>query len=169
MGNKIFGDDTHYNLPKFTENFVKQTLSATIGEPYNTIPLLTAEEVLFNRAEANIMLNKNQDAIADLDTYLSTRIIGYRLSVHKFSETKAKAFSPALSLQNAMVAAVLSFKKLEYLHEGMRWLDILRLKIPIVHSSVDGRTIITLGADDPRRVCQLPQEAIASGLAPNPR
>lgn len=169
MGDKVFGDDTHYNVPKFTENFVKQTLSATIGEPYNTIPLLTAEEVLFNRAEANIMLNKNPEAITDLDTYLSTRIISYRASVHKFTEAKAKAFSPTVSLQNAMVNAVLSFKKLEYLHEGMRWLDIVRLKIPVLHTSVDGRTTITLAADDPRRVCQLPQEAIASGLAPNPR
>ncbi|MNH41441.1 hypothetical protein D3C79_1029400 [compost metagenome] len=55
------------------------------------------------------------------------------------------------------------------MHEGLRWLDIVRLKIPIEHISANGKEKIVLKGDDPRRVIQIPQEAVAAGLAANPR
>jgi hypothetical protein len=170
MTTKIFGgNETVYNIPKFREHFVKQTISANFGDAYNMVPLLTAEEVLFNRAEANIMLGNNSQAIADLDIYLSKRIVGYSATADKFTETKATSFFPTLTVKDALVGTVLNFKRQEYMHEGLRWLDIVRLKIPISHVSANGQTTISLGANDPKRLIQIPQDAIAAGLTANPR
>lgn len=171
FSNKIFGGtDVVYNIPKFREHFVKETISANFGDGYNMVPLFTTEEVLFNRAEASAMLgNNNALTIADIDAYLSKRIVGYSATADKFTETKATAFFPALSIKDALVATILNFKRQEFMHEGLRWLDVLRLKIPIEHNSLDGKTKISLGADDPRRLVQIPQDAVAAGLAANPR
>ncbi|MCD0487698.1 RagB/SusD family nutrient uptake outer membrane protein [Pedobacter sp. MC2016-14] len=168
--NKIFGGtDAVYNIPKFREHFVKETVSANFGTSYNMIPLLTSEEVLFNRAEANAMLGNNAQTIADLDIYLSRRIVSYSATADKFTEVKATTFFPTLSVKDALVGTILNFKRMEFMHEGLRWFDVIRLKIPIEHNSLDGKTKISLGVDDPRRLVQIPQDAVAAGLAPNPR
>jgi hypothetical protein len=167
---KVFGaQPIYYNIPKFGENFIKETISANYGEPYNTVPLFTVEEVLFNRAEANANLGKNSDVVADLDAFLSKRVVSYSATTHKFTEAKAQAYYSTLSLKDALIQSVLNYKRQEYLFEGMRWFDILRLKIPVVHQSVDGKINITLGPDDPRRMLQLPKEVTAFGLPANPR
>lgn len=173
MSTQIYGGtETVYNIPKFREHFVKQTISANFGDGYNMVPLLTSEEVLFNRAEANAMLNtadSRAKTITDLDFYLSKRIVDYSATADKFTEAKATAFFPTLTVRDALVGTILNFKRQEYMHEGLRWLDIVRLKIPINHVSANGQTTITLGADDPRRLVQIPQDAVAAGLAANPR
>ncbi|UPZ38315.1 RagB/SusD family nutrient uptake outer membrane protein [Sphingobacterium sp. PCS056] len=170
MSTKVFGGtETVYNIPKFKEHFVKQTINATSGDGYNMVPLLTSEEVLFNRAEANALLGNSTQAIADLDLYLSKRIVGYSSAVDKFTEAKAMAFFPTLSIKEALVGTVLNFKRMEYMHEGLRWLDILRNKIVVEHVNINGKDKIVLGADDPRRQIQIPQDAIAAGLEANPR
>jgi hypothetical protein len=170
MNTKVYGgNETVYNIPKFREHEVKLTVSATTGDPYNMIPLFTAEEVLFNRAEANAMLGNSAQTVADLDIYLSRRIVSYSATADKFSTAKATAFFPTLSVQDALVGTILNFKRQEYMHEGLRWLDIVRLKIPIVHTVFNGQSSIALGADDPRRLIQIPQDAVAAGLAANPR
>jgi len=67
------------------------------------------------------------------------------------------------------VACALDFRRIEFLHEGLRWFDILRHRIPVTHTTRAGETL-TLGADDPRRMLQIPREAVAmGGLEPNPR
>jgi hypothetical protein len=53
-------------------------------------------------------------------------------------------------------------------HEGMRWFDILRYKIPVVHRTILGETF-TLGATDPHRLFQIPATAKQSGIEQNPR
>jgi hypothetical protein len=170
MSTKIFGGtETVYNIPKFREHFVKETINATSGDGYNMVPLLTSEEVLFNRAEANAILGNSTQAIADLDLYLSKRIMGYSVPKDKFTEAQALAFFPTLTIKEALVGTVLNFKRMEYMHEGLRWLDVLRNKIVVEHVSVNGKDKIVLGVEDPRRQVQIPQDAIAAGLEANPR
>ncbi|QPH38516.1 RagB/SusD family nutrient uptake outer membrane protein [Pedobacter endophyticus] len=173
MSTQVYGGtEIVYNIPKFREHFVKQSISANFGDAYNMVPLLTSEEVLFNRAEANAMLNTTDSrakTIADLDIYLSKRIVGYSATSDKFTESKATDFFSTLTVKDALVATILNFKRQEYMHEGLRWLDIVRLKIPIEHNSLDGKIKISLGANDLRRVVQIPQDAVAAGLAANPR
>ena len=71
-------------------------------------------------------------------------------------------------IKQGLIKAVLYYKRAEFIHEGMRWFDILRYKIPVVHTTIDGQ-IMTLGPDDLRRVLQIPQSTSLSGLAQNPR
>lgn len=169
MTSKIFGgNETVYNIPKFREHFVKETISSNFGDTYNMVPLFTSEEVLFNRAEANANLGNNTQAIADLDFYLSKRIMNYSATADKFSEAKATAFF-GTPVKDALIKTVLNFKRQEYMHEGLRWLDLVRLKLPVVHLNAGGQIVETLSPEDNRRVVQIPQEAIASGLTPNPR
>jgi hypothetical protein len=56
----------------------------------------------------------------------------------------------------------------------MRWFDILRYDIPVVHKELDinlhVKETFTLAPGDGRRQWQIPQAAQnASGLQPNPR
>jgi hypothetical protein len=66
------------------------------------------------------------------------------------------------------MSVAFDFKRAEFVQEGLRWFDIMRYKAPITHSTRDGETM-TLGADDPRRVFQLPVTSKTSGLPMNPR
>jgi hypothetical protein len=71
-------------------------------------------------------------------------------------------------IKAALINTVLDFKQAEFIQEGMRWFDVLRYKIPIVHTNVAGESE-TLTPDDPRRLFQLPQEVKLAGLELNPR
>lgn len=48
-------------------------------------------------------------------------------------------------------------------------MDILRMKIPVQHKAYDETVTYILSANSPKRMFQLPQEVIISGLEPNPR
>jgi starch-binding outer membrane protein, SusD/RagB family len=72
------------------------------------------------------------------------------------------------SIRDGLIKAILYYKRAEFIHEGMRWFDILRYKMPVVHTTKDGQTL-TLTADDLRKVLQIPQSTSLAGLAPNPR
>lgn len=164
-----YGTPAVYNVPKFSEYFVKENISANIGDPYNTVPLLTAEEVVLNRAEAYIRINNKAAAINDLNAFISKNIDEYDPSTDNVTTKKIVDFYrlPADTL-TAMIRATLDFKKSFFLHEGMRWFDILRLKIPVVHTTAEGETI-TLGPDDKRKILQLPVLTKQAGLDPNAR
>jgi starch-binding outer membrane protein, SusD/RagB family len=57
----------------------------------------------------------------------------------------------------------------EFIHEGLRWFDIKRYGYRVQHLLQDG-SVITLEADDKRKVLQIPQAAIdVGGLTPNER
>lgn len=161
-------EGTHSLVPKIDEYFVKASVNANIGDPYVMVPLFTTEEVLFNRAEAETYTGNSAAAIADLNTYTSTRINNYSASANTITQARLRAVTGSSDITIALIKAILYYKRAEFIHEGMRWFDILRYKIPVVHSTTDGQ-IITLTADDPRKVLQLPQATALAGLEPNPR
>ncbi len=166
---QVFGaTELYYNIPKFREHFVKQSISANFGVGYNMIPLFTAEEVLFNRAEANAMLSNYDAVLTDLNAYLSKRIEAYDPAEDDFTLLKATEYYNT-DPKTALVFSILNYKRQEYMHEGLRWFDILRHKIPVIHQSKDGGTTYTLSATDPRRALQIPKEAAQAGIALNPR
>jgi len=170
MQSNIYGSGPEvYNIPKFVEHFVKESISANFGDPYNMIPLLTAEEVLFNRAEAFARLGNNAAALININAYLSKRIEAYSPVSDVLTQEMVTDYYEGQSVTDAVISTILNFKRGEYMHEGLRWFDVVRLKIPIVHKSFDNKVTITLGPDDPRRVIQIPKESITLGLAPNPR
>ena len=162
------GGTNNYFLPKVHEYFVRESINAEIGWPYVMVPLFTAEEVLFNRAEANVYLNNINDAVADLNAYASTRIYNYSAASHTITSSRIRSFYRTSSDQQGTLAAVLDFKRTEFVQEGMRWFDLLRYKTTVVHTTVEGPTM-RLGPDDPMRVFQIPDVAKLAGIAQNPR
>lgn len=162
----------HYSMLKWKEYFVKTSQNATIGEPYTIVPVLTADETLLNRAEAYAALGQNNLALADLNTYCSTRILNYSPTTHAVTLAKIAAFYGTNDPMAGLIATVLDFKKKEFTQEGLRWFDILRYKLPVQHKifAVNGSfQTITLAADDPRKLFQLPSQVTLSGITQNPR
>ena len=169
IGYKVFGAQPEfYNVPKFYEHFVYASATANFGDPYNTIPLLTAEEVVFNRAEANTRLGNYDAAITDLNAWVSKNILNYNAATHNLTQSKVLAFWGGSSVANALLNTIISFKRAFYIHEGMRWLDIVRLKLSVTHRTVEGQ-VLTLTGDDKRKLLQLPVEVKESGVELNPR
>lgn len=158
----------NYLIPKINEHFVRNSLNADIGVGYVVVPLLTTEEALFNRIEANAYLGNSTAAIADLNTYASTRIRNYNASQHTITANRLRNFYGTNDLRAAILTTLFSFKRAEYVQEGMRWLDLIRYKVPVVHFTAEGN-ILDLAGDDPRRVFQIPQSAQQAGIKLNPR
>jgi hypothetical protein len=160
--------DNNWLILKFREHFVRESANANIGFPYTIFPLFTAEEVLFNRAEAYLELGLNDAARTDLNTFASTRIENYSAATHAITNTKLRNYYGTSNVKEGLLMALLDFKAAEFVQEGMRWFDVLRHKITIDHPAKDGLGV-TIPADDPRRVLQIPQDAVLSGIAKNPR
>jgi hypothetical protein len=158
---------TSFNIPKFYEQFVPDGINVNTGQPFNTIPLFTAEEALLNRAEAYLFMNNNSAALSDLNAFISKNIDGYNAGAHNLSASKASNYY-GMPAGPALLNATIDFKRAFFLHEGMRWFDIIRLKIPVLHITKDGEQIY-LSPEDNRRVLQLPALTKQAGLEPNPR
>ena len=158
----------NYNIPKFYTHTVATSINANTGDPYNTIPLFTAEEALLNRAEAYAVQGEIALAIADMNAFISKNIEGYTAGAHNLTNSKLTNYYGGAPLQYAAMYAILDFKKAFFLHEGIRWFDILRWNIPVTHETLEGEQIV-LTADDNRRALQLPALTKQAGLAPNPR
>jgi hypothetical protein len=158
----------NYMLPKINEYFVRASVNAQIGQPYVMVPVLTTEEALFNRAEAYVMKNRIDDAIADLNAYASTRIFNYNPSTHAVTRNKMQYFYGTGNVQLAALNTVLDFKRAEFVQEGMRWFDLLRHQQPVEHRDWLGWRS-TLTPNDPRRVFQIPDVAKMAGIEQNPR
>ena len=166
--------DVHKLVPKIDEYFVKVSVNAQIGTPYVMVPLLTVEEVLFNRAEAYTYTNNTNGAIADLNTYASARINNYSAAAHTITEAKINSAFGTTDIREGLIRAILYYKRAEFIHEGMRWFDILRYKLPVIHTTsplpTGGTTeLARLAADDPRKVLQIPASTSLAGLPQNPR
>lgn len=155
-------------VPKLSQHFAYESPTSNFGVGYVMVPALTVEEVLFNKAEANAYLNNFTAAITDLTTYVSTRIINYNAGSHTITEDKLRTYSGTNSVKDGLIKLILAYRRAEFVQEGMRWFDILRYKIPVVHTTLTGQTI-TVSPDDPRRLLQIPDAAKLSGIAQNPR
>lgn len=165
---------THALVPKIDEYFVKVSVNANIGTPYVMVPLFTVEEVLFNQAEAYALTGNTAAAIANLNIYASTRINNYNAANNTITAAKITSVFNTANIQDALIAAILYYKRAEFVHEGQRWFDILRYKLPVTHATSPSATgsvtvLATLTANDPRKVLQVPQSTSLAGLAPNPR
>lgn len=164
--------DNNYTIYLYKEYFHYTNLAAGIGFPYIMFPLFVADEALINRAEAYVKTGNFQAALRDLNQFASVRIIDYNTSIHSVTLAKAKAFFNLADDEEALIRTILQFKQIAFMGEGMRWMDILRHRIPVVHTHLDENgveTSETLGPDDNRRMFQIPQDASLAGIELNPR
>lgn len=162
----------HYTTYKFKEYFHRTSPGADTGFPYLMAPLLTVDESLMNRAEAYAQLNQLENSIRDITTFMSVKVSGYNPSNDAATVEKLKSFYSILDDKEAVIKTILECKKFEFLQEGIRWLDILRHRITVVHNIYDSNGVestMELEPDDNRRVFQIPQEALLSGIELNPR
>ena len=166
------GGSDNIAVPKISQHFAYESPTSSFGNGYIMLPALTVEEVLFNKAEANAYIGNFTEAIADLNTYASTRLTGVAPGAlpltRTITEAKLQTYSGTNNVKDGLIKLILNFKRAEFIQEGMRWFDVLRYKIPVVHTPVTGQSI-TLSADDPRRLLQIPDAAKLSGIAQNPR
>lgn len=160
--------DENWLILKFREHFVLESENANFGDIFTIFPLFTVEEVLFNRAEAHLELGNNEAARADLNLFASARIENYSADNHGITDAKLRNFYGTTDVKRGLMAALLDFKAAEFVQEGMRWFDVLRHKITVVHPTAFSPGV-TLTPDDPRRVLQIPQDAAQAGIAKNPR
>lgn len=157
----------------------------------------TMDEALLNRAEAEIMLGQNDAACADMTIWMknffNTNVTLTPTSVQTYFKTVPYAYADAAkmvpsfkkhisprftidvegSVQESLLQCLLNFRRIETVHQGMRWMDIRRYNIEIPRRLIgaNGRpskNLDWLEKDDPRQVVQIPQSIREAGVAGNP-
>jgi len=156
---------------RYESLFQRSSLNSNTGEPYHIGIMFRGEEVLLNRIEANVYLNKLDDAIADLQILSDRRYTGSEIVV---TMDLLRAFfgatdEPSFSNQDVLLNYLLLERRKEFIAQGLRWFDIKRYGMTVIHADQLGGES-TLESDDLRKVLQIPQSAIdIGGLEPNPR
>ncbi len=154
----------------------------------------TTNETLLCRAEAKAHLNDLVGATNDFRLWAQSYNVGGRMNMNAdstvkltpeiiskfYTEKAGTKFAPELHNQDMAADWVISaeqmpfvhcaihFRRIEGLHDGLRWQDIKRYGIEIEH--VQGKDAPRkLVWNDDRRAIQLPQEVIVAGMTANPR
>ena len=154
----------------------------------------TTNETLLCRAEAKAHLNDLVGATNDFRLWAQSYNVGGRMNMNAdstvkltpeiiskfYTEKAGTKFAPVLHNQDMaaewvitpeqlpFVHCALHFRRIETLHDGLRWHDLKRYGIEIEHVQGKDPARILVWNDD-RRAIQLPQEIIKQGLTPNPR
>lgn len=169
-----------YIVPKMDEIFEIKDQVAQTGQPHVVVPAFTTDETLLCRAEAYILKKEYDAAATDLSYWYKKKgvsgrtadeIAGFYKRASK--ETNAKPLNTGVAYdekQTNMLHAVLHARRVEGMHEGIRWMDIKRYGITIKHK-VYGGTPIVLEYDDYRRAIQIPSQVLSApgNMTPNPR
>lgn len=104
-----------------------------------------------------------------VDFYSKINCMPLDNSVHTIKkEINPIGFTLAEGEQKEMIQCILHLRRIETIHEGLRWQDIKRYRIEISHNR-EGQANDILKADDQRRALQLPADVITAGLEKNPR
>lgn len=175
-----------YFIPKMTEIFeIKDQMSQT-GFPHIVVPLFTTDETLLCRAEAYILKKAYGQAATDLSYWYSKKgakactvdeIVSHYaprvVNGEQIENPNATPLNTGVTYEEKqlrLLQAVLHMRRIETLHEGMRWLDIKRYDIECQHTVANQDPLI-LKADDLRKAIQIPGQVLAAPghMAPNPR
>ena len=178
--------------PHTGEYFEYTDKVAGIGYVHNVNPTFTGEETLLCRAEAYIMKRDYANALADLKVWDDSRKVGttekladltesliegfydhdiadHGTRVYRISELHCSDISPTWTIdtkQNIWLNCVLHLRRIETIHQGLRWFDIKRYGIEVRHKQgLDPEKILKW--DDPRRAIEIPPTVIEAGMTPN--
>lgn len=179
--NTVFHSEyVSYVVPKMEEIFEITNQVAQTGQPHVVVPAFTTDETLLCRAEAYILKKEYDAAATDLSYWYKKKgVAGHTADeIAEFykkssAETNAKPLNTGISYdekQTNMLHAVLHARRVEGIHEGVRWLDIKRYGLSIKHL-IYGGTPIVLEADDNRKAIQIPSQVLSApgNMTPNPR
>ena len=191
------GENNFALLMKLPREF--EVRNTTTGSGYlRTLNVdFTMDEALLNRAEAEIMLGQNDAACADMTIWMknffNTNVTLTPTSVQTYFKTVSYAYADAAkmvpsfkkhisprftidaegSVQESLLQCLLNFRRIETVHQGMRWMDIRRYNIEIPRRLIGAngkpsQNLDWLEKDDPRQVVQIPQSIREAGVAGNP-
>lgn len=160
-----------------------------IGYRRNVNVIFSTDEALLCRAEAHALKGNLDKAVEDINLWLASHTIGKiqktkeqliqiydamaYMPIDNSTHTPKKKLNPrgftvAAGDQENIIQCILHLRRVETVHEGLRWQDIKRYGIEISHNR-EGLANDVLSVDDPRRAIQLPQDVITAGLPANPR
>ncbi|WP_103070463.1 RagB/SusD family nutrient uptake outer membrane protein [Aquimarina sediminis] len=160
------GTDSRH-LSRLREYFFRENLSSNSGLAYHISQELKGEEVILNRAEANLFLGDQASALADINIIANNRYAG-----NQYTDLAALVtFYTASNETDAITQLLLDERKKEFVDHGLRWFDIKRFNIPVTHilPVSEGGGTFELTANDLRKAIQIPDDALSFGLTPNPR
>lgn len=166
---------------------------AGTGYPRVVYPVLTVDETLLIRAEANIMSKNYSDALSDLNIwvdnflvdpfYLTTTVINnWVKSTPLYTPTEPtciKEFEePTMEIQAGLQQNMMYFiayaRRIETLNLGLRFFDIKRFGIRVHRRQLAsakkfGSVTDELAPRDLRCALQIPNNAVLAGFEANPR
>lgn len=154
----------------------------------------TTNETLLCRAEAKVHLNDLAGATHDFALWAQGYNVDARMTsdttgmvvltendIKKFYSAESNInYVPVLHNQDMssnwvitpeqlpFVHCALHFRRIEGVHDGLRWHDLKRYGIEITHVQGKDAPRVLVWNDD-RRAIQLPQEVIMAGMTANPR
>ncbi len=193
----LYGPNQVVVYPKLADEWEYTNAAKTRGYIHVVDPVLTADETLLVRAEAEILLKKYTEALADMNTWVSvhcapssgtaTRPTLTIASIKAFFDRQEtvpekmeskdqmgvkKALHPQGftidETQTNLLYALLQMRRLETCMQGLRFMDLKRYGIAFTHL-LDGENPIYFKTGDLRGALQLPGDVIEAGMEPNPR
>ena len=125
------------------------------------------------------MKNRIAEANTELEYFFGTRTTGYNPATDKLTEAKVVDKYPVIDneytpyyamtpVQTSYVKAIAETRRRDFIHEGIRYFDMKRFNIEVVHETF-GKPANTLIKDDKRRALQIPLSASSNGVEKNPR
>ena len=177
---------------EYTDPVLQTGRAHTVNVDFST------DETLLCRAEAYTILKQYDKACADLNTWMhnivqtSTTLtpqliknfynsVDYSYDdATKMASTVKKHLNPTFTIdaegseQETMLQCVLGFRRIETMHQGLRWDDVNRYRIVIPRRTIGANGLPSkvtdwLKVDDPRRAVQIPYSIRQAGLEANPR
>lgn len=178
-GSLTYNSNITLFVPKFALYFRYTNVNAGIGYPFNALVLLSNDELFLNRIEAHIMTNQLALANEEMDYFLSVRVKDYDVTTDEVTEAKVVAKYPVINneytpfynltpVQTSYIKAVAEMRRREFLHEGLRWLDIKRFALQVTHKAYNQSDNV-LTKNDKRKAIQLPLHVTNTGIEKNPR
>lgn len=193
---KLYGNNQQIRTGWISEFFEYTDKVGGTGYPHIIEPVFTADETLLVRAEAYTMLKQYDNAVADLNYWISTHCrknTYYRTLTQQNIVTFMNSLSVAPAkpdsekdrsirkelhpqgftleadgIQEPMIQFILHVRRLETLGTGLRFLDLKRYGISYTHE-VSNAEAIVFKSGDLRGAIQLPADVIQAGLPANPR
>lgn len=177
---------------EYTDPVLQTGRAHTVNVDFST------DETLLCRAEAYTILKQYDKACDDLNTWMhnivqtSTTLtpqliknfynsVDYSYDdATKMASTVKKHLNPTFTIdaegseQETMLQCVLGFRRMETIHQGLRWDDVNRYRIVIPRRTIGAngtplKVTDWLKTDDPRRAVQIPYSIRQAGLEANPR
>ena len=172
---------------------------ARIGYYRTVYPAFAADQVLLERAEANVLLENYDAALSDINVWIKNiasgddehlpRVLDLDRVNSWFKETPyhvwdtssvKKHLNPKFikleegSTKEHMIQCVLALKRVETLGQGIRWFDVKRYGIQLDRRIINAegrpyRKTGTLEPFDKRTAVQIPRKVRDAGITPNPR